>query len=163
MSRLPALGPHGEGWVLIQGILMWLVIGAGWLLGAGWPEPLRLVAVLIGSALVFCGLALAVRAAADLGGSVTPFPKPRDDGRLIDTGAFSMVRHPVYTGFIVAGLGWSVVMASAEAVVLTGVLAAFFYLKSTREEAWLLQRYPGYAAYRARTPRFIPWPGRSRG
>jgi len=43
------------------------------------------------------------------------------------------------------------------------VLAAFLYLKSAREEAWLEARYPGYAAYRARTPRFIPWPGRSRG
>jgi protein-S-isoprenylcysteine O-methyltransferase Ste14 len=163
VSRLPALGPRGEGWVLVQGILMWLIVGAGWLLGAGWPEPVRLVGVLAGSALIFSGLALVVRAAIDMGTTVTPFPKPRDSGHLIDSGAFAIVRHPVYAGFILAGIGWSVVMASAVALVLTGVLAGFLYLKSTREEAWLESRYPGYEAYRARTPRFIPWPGRSRG
>jgi protein-S-isoprenylcysteine O-methyltransferase Ste14 len=163
MSRLPALGPRGEGWVLIQGVLLVLIAAAGWSLGAGWPGPLRLVGVLGGSALIFCGLALAIRAVVDMGTTVTPLPKPRDDGHLIDTGAFAIVRHPIYTGLILAGIGWGVVVASAVTIALTGVLAAFFYLKSTREEAWLTQRYPGYAAYRERTPRFIPWPGRSRG
>ena|SRR5689334_6528755 len=163
MSRLPALGPRGEGWVLAQGILMWLVVGAGWFFGPGWPEPVRLVGVLAGSVLIFGGLALVVRAAIDMGATVTPFPKPRDSGQLIDTGAFAIVRHPVYAGFILAGIGWGVVMASAAAIVLTGVLATFLYLKSTREEAWLVSRYPGYEAYRARTPRFIPWIGRSGG
>jgi protein-S-isoprenylcysteine O-methyltransferase Ste14 len=163
MSRLPTLGPRGEGWVLVQGILLVLVAAAGWSLGAGWPGPLRLAGVLVGSALMFCGVALALRAATDMGTVITPLPKPRQDGHLVDTGAFAIVRHPVYAGLILVGLGWGVVMASAMAIVLTALLAAFFYLKSLREEAWLEARYPDYPAYRARTPRFIPWPGRSRG
>ena len=163
MTRLPALGPRGEGWVLLQGILLLLVAVAGWRLGAGWPGPLRLLGVLLGSAMMFGGIALAARAANDMGTVMTPLPRPRQDGHLVDTGAFAIVRHPVYTGLILVGLGWGVVMASAMAIVLTGVLAAFFYLKSLREEAWLEARYPDYPAYRARTPRFIPWPGRSRG
>jgi protein-S-isoprenylcysteine O-methyltransferase Ste14 len=37
------------------------------------------------------------------------------------------------------------------------VLAAVFYFKSMREEAWLTERYPDYAHYRRATPRrFIP-------
>jgi protein-S-isoprenylcysteine O-methyltransferase Ste14 len=163
MTRLPALGPRGEGWVLIQGILLVLIAAAGWSLGAGWSGPLRLLGVLVGSALVFCGIALAARAVLDMGTVVTPLPKPRDDAELIDTGAFAIVRHPIYTGLILAGIGWGVVTASVMAIALTIALAAFFYLKSIREEAWLDARYPGYAAYRARTPRFIPWLGRSRG
>ena len=163
MSRLPALGPRGEGWVLAQGILLVLVAAAGWSLGVGWPAALRLPAILAGTALIFSGLALVIRATVDLGSVVTPLPKPRDDGHLIDTGAFAIVRHPIYSGLILAGLGWGVVTASVAAVLLTGVLTGFFYLKSSREEAWLETRYPGYAAYRARTPRFIPWIGRSGG
>ena len=163
MSRLPALGPRGVGWVLVQGILFVLVVAAGWTLGPGWPGPLRLVGVLVGSALIFGGIALVVRAVVDLGSAMTPLPMPRDGSELVVTGAFAIVRHPVYAGVILVGLGWSVVQASAVAIALTGVLAAFLYLKSAREEAWLEARYPGYAAYRARTPRFIPWPGRSRG
>ena len=37
------------------------------------------------------------------------------------------------------------------------VALVFFTLKSRREEAWLQERFDGYAAYRARTRRLIPW------
>ena len=40
----------------------------------------------------------------------------------------------------------------------TALLALLFDLKARREEAWLMERFPKYAAYRARTPRrFVPW------
>jgi protein-S-isoprenylcysteine O-methyltransferase Ste14 len=163
MTRLPALGPRGVGWVLVQGILIVLVAVAGWRLGAGWSGPLRLIGVLVGGALIATGLAVVARARIDMGGVWTPLPKPRDNARLVETGAFAIVRHPIYVGLIVAGFGWGVVRASAVAIALTVLLAGFSYLKAVREEAWVETRYPGYAAYRARTPRFIPWPGRSRG
>jgi protein-S-isoprenylcysteine O-methyltransferase Ste14 len=163
MSRLPALGPRGVGWVLVQSILIVLVAVAGWRLGVGWSGPLRLIGVLVGAALIFTGFALVMRARIDMGSVWTPLPKPRDNARLVETGAFAIVRHPIYVGLILAGLGWGVVMASPIAIALTVLLAWFSYLKAAREEAWLEARYPGYAAYRARTPRFIPWPGRSRG
>jgi protein-S-isoprenylcysteine O-methyltransferase Ste14 len=37
------------------------------------------------------------------------------------------------------------------------ILLAFFDLKSRREEAWLVKRFPEYAAYQRRTRRLIPW------
>jgi protein-S-isoprenylcysteine O-methyltransferase Ste14 len=39
------------------------------------------------------------------------------------------------------------------------LLFGFFELKSRREEVWLVERYPGYVAYRERTRRLIPWIG----
>jgi len=163
MTRLPALGPRGVGWVLVQSILIVLVAVAGWRLGAGWSGPLRLIGVLVGTALIFAGLALVARARIDMGTVWTPLPKPRDNARLVETGAFAIVRHPIYVGLIVAAFGWGVTRASAVAIALTVLLAGFSYLKAVREEAWLETRYPGYAGYMARTPRFIPWRGRSRG
>ena len=47
-------------------------------------------------------------------------------------------------------------MASPIALLLAAVLLGFFDLKSRREELWLADRYPGYAAYRGRTRRLIP-------
>ena len=66
------------------------------------------------------------------------------------------MRHPVYGGVILIGLGWS----SADAplgFVPTALLAVLFDLKARREEAWLIERFSAYGAYRARTRRLIPW------
>jgi protein-S-isoprenylcysteine O-methyltransferase Ste14 len=140
-----------------------IVAAAGWSLGPDWSDPLRAVGVVVGIVLMVAGLALVVRAMANLGDSMTPMPRPVDRGELVVTGAFGLVRHPVYSGIIAVAFGWALFRASLMAILWAAVLAGFFYLKSAREEAWLETRYPGYAAYRARTPRFIPWIGRSGG
>jgi protein-S-isoprenylcysteine O-methyltransferase Ste14 len=163
MTRLPELGPRGEGWVLIQGILLVLVAAAGWSLGPDWSGPVRTATTVVGVASFVAGVVLAFRGVVDLGGAITPVPRPRDDGELVETGAYRLVRHPIYGGLILAAFGWALVRASVIAIALAAVLAAFFRLKSAREEAWLDERYPGYAAYRARTGRFLPKIGRSRG
>lgn len=93
---------------------------------------------------------------------MTPLPRPRDDAALVETGAYALVRHPIYGGLILASFGWGMVRASIVAVILAAALAVFFRMKSTHEERWLEKRYPGYPAYRARTRRFIPWIGRPR-
>ena len=127
-------------------------------LGPDWPEPLRFVGTVFGIVLLGGGLALAVRGVVDLGSAMTPVPKPRGDARLVDTGVYRVVRHPVYGGVMLAGFGWAIARASVVAVAFAGALAVLHLLKSAREEAWLLQRYPEYAAYRAQTRRLIPWP-----
>jgi protein-S-isoprenylcysteine O-methyltransferase Ste14 len=162
MTHLPSLGPRGEGWVLIQGMLLVVVAAAGWSLGPDWSGPLRLAA-LVGIVLIAGGLVLAFRGVVDLDGALTPLPRPRDGAELVETGAYAFVRHPIYSGLILAAFGWAIVQASIVTVALAVVLAAFLRVKSAREEAWLEQRFPAYAAYRARTPRLIPWPGRSGG
>jgi protein-S-isoprenylcysteine O-methyltransferase Ste14 len=160
MRRLPALGPRGEGWVLVQGVLLVLVFAAGWSLGPDWSGPLRVAAGVVGALLIVGGIVLAVSGAVELRGALTPLPRPRDGAELVETGAYALVRHPIYGGLILAAFGWALVQASMVAIGLAGVLAAFLWVKSVREEAWLVQRFPDYAGYRARTPRFIPLPGR---
>jgi protein-S-isoprenylcysteine O-methyltransferase Ste14 len=150
MTRLPSLGPSGEGWVLVQGVLLVLVAAAGWSLGPDWSGPLRLAGAVVGILLIIGGIVLAFRGAVDLGAALTPLPRPRDHAELVETGAYAVVRHPIYGGLILAAFGWAIVQ----------VLAAFLRVKSAREEAWLAQRFPAYATYRARTRRFIPWPNR---
>ncbi len=156
MTRLPSLGPRGEGWVMIQGILLVLVAVAGGV-GPAWTGPARSVAAGAGVALMAVGGLLGARGLFDLRDALTALPHPRDDASLVDTGAYGLVRHPIYGGIVVGAAGYGLVAASPLAVASALVLLAFFRLKSAREEAWLEARYPGYAAYRARTRRMLPY------
>jgi len=97
-----------------------------------------------------------VRGVSDLREQVTPFPHPGDGTRLIESGAYRLVRHPIYAGLIVGAFGWGLVAASPGALAGAGLLLLLFDLKSRREEAWLVDRFPAYEAYRARTRRFFP-------
>jgi protein-S-isoprenylcysteine O-methyltransferase Ste14 len=140
-------------------VLLVLVAAAGWSLGPDWSGLPRLAGMVGGIALIVVGLVLAIRGVVDLGGAMTPLPRPRDDAELVRTGAYALARHPIYGGLILVAFGWAILRASVIAIGMAAALAAFFGLKSVREERWLEARYPGYAAYRARTRRFIPWIG----
>ena len=159
MSSLPSLGPRGEGWVVIQLGLLALVAACGWWLGPDWTGALRFTGIVAGIISIAAGTILAGRGLLDLGGALTPNPRPRDDAMLIETGVYGLARHPIYGGLILGSFGWGLIQASVVALGATALLVGFFVLKSTREETWLLERFPGYPAYRARTKRFIPWIG----
>jgi len=103
------------------------------------------------------GALLVVSGVLWLGSSFTPLPRPRARTRLRQGGIFRLVRHPVYGGVFLIGLGWSFADAPLG-LVPTALLAVLFDLKARREETWLIERFPEYALYRARTPRrFVPW------
>lgn len=160
MTRLPSLGPRGEGWVLLQVVLIVLVVTSAWSLGPDWSGPLRIAGTVVGIALIAGGLLLIGRGAVDLGGSMTPVPRPRADAELVQTGVYAAVRHPIYSGLILGAFGAAIAQASLVAVALATMLAVVLRLKSALEEDWLEARYPAYRAYRSRTPRFIPRIGR---
>ncbi len=157
MSRsLPTLGPRGEGWLALQGVILLAVALAG-LLGPDWDGQARLVTGALGLALVGSGGLLMMRGLLDLRENLTPLPYPRLGGRLVDSGAYGVVRHPIYGGLVTGGFGWGLVTASPVALIAALGLLAFFDLKSRREEAWLEATYAGYGAYRRRTRRILPF------
>ncbi len=156
MTSLPSLGPRGEGWVAIQGVLLVAEAAAG-LAGPAWDGPARVATTALGLAAMAAGAVLGARGLLDLRDALTPLPHPRDDATLVEHGAYRLVRHPIYGGIVVGSLGYGLAMASPAAVAGAGVLLAFFRLKSAREEAWLEARYPDYPAYRARTRRMLPF------
>ena len=157
MTNLPSLGRRGEGWVAIQMVLLGMTGLAGFL-GPAWSGGMRQVAVGLGALLIVAGFILALRGVLDLREALTPLPYPRDGAELVQTGVYGLVRHPIYGGLIAGSTGWGLVTASPAALILALVLFGFFELKSRREEAWLMLRFPAYSAYRRRVPRLIPWP-----
>lgn len=158
VSRLPSLGPRGEGWLVAQIALFWAIVATA-LLGPDWIGPPRLATSALGVVLIGSGGLLAARGVRDLRDAFTPLPHPRDGAPLIETGAYAQVRHPIYGGLVVVAVGWGLLVASIPTLGTALVLWGFFQLKSRREEVWLTERFPGYPAYRERTRRLIPWIG----
>ena len=153
---LPDLGPRGEGWFLIQVGLLVAVAFAG-SLGPAWSGAPRAVGLVVGACLIGLGGVLGLRGVIDLRENLTVFPRPIAGARLVESGAYSFVRHPIYGGLISGSFGWSLVTASVPAFAAAVVLGVFFRLKSGREERWLADKFAGYDDYRTRTRRFVPW------
>ena len=146
--------PRGGVWVLWQAILMTTVIVLAFCFRGSIPLPLaRPVGIILLAIAAFLGLAgfLALR------GNLTPFPKPRHGANLVQSGVYSLVRHPLYTAVILGALGWALAARSWPAALAAGALSAFFNVKAGIEERWLAQKFPEYKTYATRVKRFIPF------
>ena len=139
----------------IQSVLIVAVVGCGFV-DVYWPGSIESFLTVVGILLLVAGAVVSATGALTLGRSFTHLPRPRASGRLHQRGIYRLVRHPVYGGVLLLALGWSLVEAPL-ALLPTALLALVFDLKSRREEIWLRERYPEYAAYAERTrSRFIP-------
>lgn len=158
-SRFPRLGPRGEGWVVTQLILFSVIAVAGLrdLLGRGSGSPWGPAASLPGLVAIVVGGLVAGRGAWDLRASLSPFPRPVAGAALIESGAYRLIRHPIYSGLVLGAVGWGMVAGSILAIASVGLLFLLFAGKSQREEAWLSVVHPEYRAYQQRTKRLIPW------
>jgi protein-S-isoprenylcysteine O-methyltransferase Ste14 len=153
--RLPSLGPRGEGWVALQFALIGAIVLACWWT-AGTMAPHQSVLGPVGSVLLIGGVIIGLIGTLGLSSSFTVMPRPRDEGGLVTTGLYRFVRHPIYSGLMLAMVGASLGSGSWLALGLTAVLAVVLDLKTRREEVFLGGRFPDYAAYAARTSKFIP-------
>jgi protein-S-isoprenylcysteine O-methyltransferase Ste14 len=126
------------------------------ILGPRWPASVAAMLFVAGVAILVLGIALFLAGILALGRSLTPFPKPRQQGSLNESGVYGLVRHPIYGGVILALAGWSLARTPVG-LAMTAVAALFFELKSRREEAWLVARYGEYERYRQRVRwKFVP-------
>ena len=155
-TRLPDLGRRGEGWFLLQ-VLLFVAIAVSGAAGPAWSGWPRQATLGLGALLALCGGVLSLRGVFDLRENLTPFPKPLPGARLVESGSYGLVRHPIYGGLLLGALGWGLLTASPLALLGALVLAAFFDLKSRREEIWLSDQFEDYGAYRSRTRRLLPW------
>jgi protein-S-isoprenylcysteine O-methyltransferase Ste14 len=135
--------------LLLLGFLPW---------GELWPRGIA--TIVLGLVLVVIGVGIALAAGAGLGRTLTPSPIPKADGELVTTGVYALVRHPIYSGLLVLGVGLIVIGASALHVLAWVALLCVLMTKARFEERMLDGQYPDYAAYAARVGRLVPGIGR---
>ncbi|MBK1656801.1 methyltransferase family protein [Paracraurococcus ruber] len=143
--------------LLLLGIgLLWFA----WLAGMGaahrpaWPLPLHL----LGAALFVAAYAvIAWTFAANSFASPAVRVQSGRGHRVVDTGPYAWVRHPMYGGALLLFLALPLVLGSPAGLLGVPVLAALLALRTGWEEAALRTGLPGYAAYAARVRhRFLP-------
>ncbi|MCI0537486.1 MAG: isoprenylcysteine carboxylmethyltransferase family protein, partial [Verrucomicrobiales bacterium] len=145
---------RGGLWVLGQSVLLLAVAALGFI---GRGEPKHILFLLGGLVFLAAGAFSGIAGVATLGRSLTPFPKPNADAKLVQHGIYRLIRHPLYTSVFCASVGWSLIWQSWPALAVSLLLALFFDAKARHEERWLRQQFPDYARYEQRVRRFIPW------
>lgn len=146
------------GWWYVTGqflLLILLVLSPGDKAGYG---PIDAVFAILGYLVMVAGTVLLVVAARGLGRSLTAHPSPRDRSQLVTDGLYHYVRHPIYSALMMLALGVTLQSGPYPQVVAFAALVLLLNFKARFEEQQLLERYPDYADYAARTPRFIPRP-----
>ena len=147
---------RGELYVLVQAILL-IALFFGPKDVFGLPDKLNQTLWWIGQILFYSGIVIAIWAAILLGPNLTPLPKPKPSGQLIQTGLYKLVRHPIYFGVILVSFGWAGIEQTVYTLVLAFILLIFFDLKSRQEERWLTQKFSEYAEYKMTTKKLIPF------
>jgi protein-S-isoprenylcysteine O-methyltransferase Ste14 len=109
------------------------------------------------------GFGFAWRARLHLGTLWSSSVTRKDDHKIIDSGPYGMVRHPIYTGLLLALYATALDHGTLFALVGVLVLTIAFFVKARLEERFLSAELgPGYGQYERRVPMLVPlWPVRS--
>jgi protein-S-isoprenylcysteine O-methyltransferase Ste14 len=140
--------------VLGQSALLGVVIAGGLLARDQWQN---LAFTLGGASLLLMAASIGLAGTLSLGRNLTPYPKPSASTRLVRSGIYGLMRHPLYMAVFCGSLGWALVWRSWPALLAALALAPFFDAKARQEERWLRQQFPEYAGYEQRVRRFVPW------
>lgn len=111
----------------------------------------------IAAVLTMCGVGIAIWARVYLGRNWSGAPSVKEDHELVTSGPYAYVRHPIYTGVILAALG----SAATGTVFGIGTLIAatvIFLLRIKKEEQIMTSLFPEeYPKYQMRTKKLIPF------
>ena len=122
--------------------------------GVAWLAPLwlRVIAGVAGVA----GVLIMLLGGTALGRGLTAAPLPNSHAQLRTGGLYRFVRHPIYSGLLLMAGAIAVVSGSVTRLAVFGALVGLINVKARWEERQLMRRFPDYAEYAARTPRFVP-------
>jgi protein-S-isoprenylcysteine O-methyltransferase Ste14 len=143
--------------LIVGGILLWVparrYVGPLRLWRATWTEAWVSVAVMA------IGFLFAWWARVHLGSLWSGTITKKADHRVIESGPYAIVRHPIYTGILLAVLATALVKGTVLALVGAAVITLGLWMKAKLEEGWLRQELgpDAYDAYRRRVPMLVPF------
>ena len=116
----------------------------------------------LGFVLVALGLAVSVAARTWLGRNWSSMVTLKRDHELIRSGPYRRVRHPIYTGLLLAVLGSTIALGQWRGLIALALITAALLRKISIEERFLAQQFGvAYCRYRDEVPALLPLPWRS--
>jgi protein-S-isoprenylcysteine O-methyltransferase Ste14 len=109
-----------------------------------------------GAALVVAGLAFSIWARQHLGRNWSGIVTIKSDHNLIRTGPYRYVRHPIYTGLVVALIGTALSQADWRGPIMIVAAVYSFVVKIRVEERVMSETFPEYTEYRRQTAALFP-------
>lgn len=110
-----------------------------------------------GAAITAAGLLFTVWARVYLAGNWSGLVTLKQDHELITSGPYRLVRHPVYTGLLLAFLGTALARDEWRGVVVVVIAVAALWRKLRMEESWLTGQFgERYIEYRRRVAALVP-------
>jgi protein-S-isoprenylcysteine O-methyltransferase Ste14 len=110
----------------------------------------------IGMVVVAVGLGFAVWARWHLGRNWSAAVAVKQDHTLIRSGPYRVVRHPIYSGMVLALFGTALAIGEARGFIGAALILLGFVLKLLAEEARMRETFPEYENYCRHTARLIP-------
>ncbi len=119
--------------------------------------PLHHSLLVLGAALTVAGCLLAIWARVVLGGNWSMNVTLKQQHTLMTRGPYAFVRHPIYSGLLLAALGTSIVYGAAHCFLGVAIMFYGFWRKLHMEDEFMLQEFgQQYVAYRQRVKALIP-------
>lgn len=143
-----ATNPTDRGLLIVMSVgtmllvVLMIAVLLEWLAAATAP-----ILILLGALLVLIGIGGTFFSRAYLGQFWTAEAVVRTDHRLIDTGPYGIVRHPIYTFAILLYVGTALAFLNGWTLLIAGGIAAAYVIKARLEDRLLQASLPGYAEY----------------
>ncbi|MGV1756664.1 methyltransferase family protein [Rhizobium sp. A22-96] len=163
--RVKKAARHEDPWSRLSNTVpIWicaflLVVSPSWLGSLSFRlVPQNLTYYGIGAAMTVIGLGFAIWARYHLGRNWSGVITVKQDHALIRTGPYALVRHPIYSGLILAILGAVLARGDVAALLAFAFMLYAVLRRVGIEERWMSETFGrDYADYKATTPALIPF------
>jgi protein-S-isoprenylcysteine O-methyltransferase Ste14 len=111
----------------------------------------------LGLVLFALGLGFAIWARREIGRNWGTPMSQKDEPELVTSGPYHLVRHPIYSGILVAGVGTAVALSWVW-IIAVGLAGVYVTYSATVEERYLTEQFPDtYPPYRRSTKMLVPF------
>jgi protein-S-isoprenylcysteine O-methyltransferase Ste14 len=111
----------------------------------------------IGLLMVLLGVSFSIWARVQLGGNWSGTVSVKEGHTLICRGPYTIVRHPIYSGLLLAYFGVAMIVGEVRGLLGVGILFLSFWLKSRTEERFMLDQFGAdYSHYQHQVKALIP-------
>jgi protein-S-isoprenylcysteine O-methyltransferase Ste14 len=102
------------------------------------------------------GIIISLLSLLTLNKNLSPFPTPKQNAELIQSGIYKYIRHPIYSGILFITFGYSIYSENTLRLLIFFALLILFRFKAAYEEKLLQGKFPNYAAYKKTAGMFLP-------